>query len=590
MTIKNTDLDFVRIKQSLIEHFQQSEDFSDYDFDGSGLSSILDVLAYNTHINALTANMAINESFLSSSQIRSSALAHAEALGYTTKSRTGSTALVTATVDALPGEDMLTLPVGHRFTGDVDEVSFTFVTQEQKVVFKTDDQFVFDNVRVHEGVSKTNTFVFSGEDNAYVIADENMDTSTMSVKVFSNFNTSVYDTYINIENSVTVDEDSKVYIVKEVSNGYFEIFFSDGNVLGQAPTVGSKIQVEYLQTRGPDANGVKSFTAELLNGRLVTTETVSASSGGSEKETLSEIKRNAPRAFTAQQRLVTADDYENLIRSKFASHISDVIAWGGQDNIPPEFGKVFVSLNFDDDVDELSKEDTKQLISDNLTSNLGIMSIDTKFVDPEMTYLEIACRFNIDPTKSDSPEAMQVAVKNVITAHFESRLETFDAVFRRSNLLKEIDDLSTSILNSRVDVKGQQRIEVTNASEKDYTVNFPYALAIPDNDEHTVKTSIFKYNGRNAYIKNEIGSTRLQIFDLDNVVRERNIGCYVPATGEVFLNALAVDTVAPLTLKVSVTPANPSTVRPLRNYIIALDEDSLVADAVIDEQTTRVIL
>ena len=282
MTIKNSDLDFANIKQSLIEHFRQSEDFSDYDFDGSGLSSILDVLAYNTHINALTANMAINESFLSSSQIRSYALAHAEALGYTTKSRTGSTGLVTATVDALPSEDVLTLPLGHRFTGDVDEVSFTFVTQEQTIAFKTGDQFVFENVRVHEGVSKTNTFLFSGEDNAYVISDKNMDTSTMSVKVFSNFNTSVYDTYINIENSVTIDEDSKVYIVKEVSNGYFEIFFSDGNVLGQAPTVGSKIQVEYLQTRGPDANGVSSFSAESLNGRTVTTQTVSASSGGSE--------------------------------------------------------------------------------------------------------------------------------------------------------------------------------------------------------------------------------------------------------------------------------------------------------------------
>ena len=590
MTIKNSDLDFANIKQSLIEHFRQSEDFSDYDFDGSGLSSLLDVLAYNTHINALTANMAINESFLSSSQIRSSALAHAESLGYTTKSRTGSTGLVTVTIDALSGEDVLTLPAGHRFTGDVDEVSFTFVTQEQTVAFKTDDQFVFENVRVYEGVSKTSTFVFSGEDNAYVISDKDMDTSTMSVKIFSNFNTSVYDTYINIENSVTIDEDSKVYIVKEVSNGYFEIFFSDGNVLGQAPTVGSKIQVDYLQTRGPDANGVKGFSAELLNGRTVTTQTVSASSGGSEKESLSSIKRNAPRAFTAQQRLVTGEDYKNLIKTKFASHISDVIAWGGQDNIPPEFGKVFVSLNFEDDVDELSKQDTKNLISDNLTSNLAIMSIDTKFVDPEMTYIEISCRFNIDPARTTSPEAMQVAVKNVITEHFNSSLGTFDAVFRRSNLLKEIDDISPSILNSKVDVKGQQRIEVSNSSEKDHTVNFPYALAAPDNDEHTVKTSIFKYNGQNAYIKNEIGSTRLQIFDLDNIIRERNIGRYEPATGEVFLHALSVDTVAPLTLKVSVTPANPSTVRPLRNYIIELDEDSLIAHAVIDEQTTRVLL
>ena len=148
MTIKTSDLDFANIKQSLIEHFQQSDDFNDYDFDGSGLSSLLDVLAYNTHINGLTANMAINESFLSSSQIRSSVLAHAEALGYTTKSRTGSTALVNLTIDALPLEDVLTIPLYHRLSADVDEVAFTFSTQEQYTAYKENDQFFFENVRI----------------------------------------------------------------------------------------------------------------------------------------------------------------------------------------------------------------------------------------------------------------------------------------------------------------------------------------------------------------------------------------------------------------------------------------------------------
>lgn len=591
MTIKNSDLDFVNIKQSLIEHFGQSEAFSDYDFDGSGLSSILDVLAYNTHINALTANMAINESFLGSAQIRSSVLAHAAALGYTTKSRTSSSALVTLTIDALVGEDVLTLPAGHPFSGDVDELSFTFTNQEQHIAFKLNDKFVFENVRIYEGVSKTSTFVFSGEDSAYVIADKNIDTSQMTVKVFSNFNTSQYTNYINIENAVTINDDSKVYIIKEISNGYFELFFSDGNVLGQMPTVGSKIQVEYLRTRGPDSNGVTSFTAELLNGtRPISTEVISNSAGGSEKESLTQIKRNAPRAFTAQQRLVTADDYENLIKSKFSSHISDVVAWGGQDNIPPEFGKVFVSLNFNGDVDEPTKLATKELISDNLTSNLSIMSIDTKFVDPVDTYLELACTFNIDAAKTVSPESTQVAVKNVIQSHFDANLETFDAVFRRSNLLKDIDDLDTAILNSRIDVKGQQRASIETNSEKDYTFNFPYALAAPDNDDHIITTSIFKYQGLNVYIKNKIGSDVLQIFDLDGVVRERNIGNYVPATGVVFFSALAVEDIGSVVLKVSVVPANTSTIRPLRNYIINLDDDALSAKAVIDLQSTRVLL
>ena len=590
MTIKTSDLDFANIKQSLIEHFQQSDDFNDYDFDGSGLSSLLDVLAYNTHINGLTANMAINESFLSSSQIRSSVLAHAEALGYTTKSRTGSTALVNLTIDALPLEDVLTIPLYHRFSADVDEVAFTFSTQEQYTAYKENDQFFFENVRIHEGATKSNTFIVSDEDSAYVIADKNIDTSTMLVKVFENFNTTSYTTYINIESSVTIGDESRVYIVKEVSNGYFEIFFSDGNVLGTTPAVGSKVQVEYLQTRGPESNGATLFSAEFLNGRPITVETVSKSSGGSERESLSQIKKNAPRAYTAQQRLVTAADYENLIKSKFSEYINDVVAWGGHDNIPPEFGKVFVSLNFNEGTDEQKKTATETLIQDNLTSNLAIMSIDTKFVDPQETFLELTCRFNLDPTKSETPEAMQVAVKNIIKTHFNSSLETFDAVFRRSNLLKDIDDLSSAILNSRLDVVGQQRVLIENNNQRDYTINFPYAIAAPDKDDYTVKTSIFKYQGQDVYIKNVLGSNRLQIFDLSNVVRERNIGCYEPATGEVFFTALSVDTLNPITLKVSVTPANTSTVRPLRNYIIMLDEDALSANAVIDTQSTRVLL
>tara|TARA_R110000796_G_scaffold237267_1_gene357188 strand:- start:1246 stop:1902 length:657 start_codon:yes stop_codon:yes gene_type:complete len=218
------------------------------------------------------------------------------------------------------------------------------------------------------------------------------------------------------------------------------------------------------------------------------------------------------------------------------------------------------------------------------------MSIDTKFVDPQETFLELTCRFNLDPTKSETPEAMQVAVKNIIKTHFNSSLETFDAVFRRSNLLKDIDDLSSAILNSRLDVVGQQRVLIENNNQRDYTINFPYAIAAPDKDDYTVKTSIFKYQGQDVYIKNVLGSNRLQIFDLSNVVRERNIGCYEPATGEVFFTALSVDTLNPITLKVSVTPANTSTVRPLRNYIIMLDEDALSANAVIDTQSTRVLL
>lgn len=621
MTIQNSELDFFEIKSQLKTYLKKQPEFFDYDFNGSGLSNILDVLAHNTHINGLIANMAINESFLSSAQLRSSVVSHAEALGYLPKSMTSATAIVSLSIsDYADGPDIITLPVGTEFTASVEEVQYTFTNSEYCTALKDGDNYVFKtssgstDIFLKEGRVKNKTFIVGdvSDHSVYVIPDETVDTSTMVVDVYENYLSLVPLTYSDINTVSTVTDESRVFIIRETSNGYYEVFFSDGNILGQAPSAGNKIEINYIASSGEVANGGKKFSSVFSSGnRSLEITTVAPSAGGSEKESSASIKLNAPRSYSAQNRLVTADDYTSMIQNLYGSYFKDVVAWGGNDNLPPEYGVVFVSLNFDDDTAESIKDMTKNMIRDQLTSNLSIMSIDTKFVEPEKTYLELQTKFNIDTTKDTSSiEQLQNTVNDFIVDYTENNLNEFGSIFRRSNVLTELDNISPAILNSRMDVRIQQRIDVDEIVaqieaeqtsvgipfdsyvEKDHTVNFPVLLASPDKDDYVITTSSFSSNGVNCVVKNELGSTRLQLLDLNNVVRIANVGDYDPAKGKVNFNGLVIDkqSYSGEGIKVSATPANQSTISPLRNYIITLDQERTITRGVVDAGANKVIL
>jgi hypothetical protein len=381
-------------------------------------------------------------------------------------------------------------------------------------------------------------------------------------------------------------------MIKEISNGYYEMFFSDGNVLGEGPGVGSVIRVSYLQTLGEKPNGAINFNADRLDGLRIEVTNTTEAGGGSDKESLSSIKLNAPRAFASQQRLVTAEDYAAMIQSNYGNDIQNVIAWGGADNQPPEYGKVFVSLDFYEGVPYQRQNIVKESIISDLTSHLSIMSIDTEFVNPKKTYLEINTVFQLDAvSKIDTPEGQSSTVMQFIVDYVKENLGTFGTVFRRSNLLSDIDSIHPSILNSRMEVKGQQRITVIEPRALSHVIDYPFALASPDKDVNTVTTSPFLWQGKNVIIKNELGSHKLQIFNLDGELEFSNIGYYDEAKGQVLINALEVQTnLLPVEIKISVVPANSSTIRPLRNYIIELDEGLSTSRAIIDEGTIKVTL
>ena len=618
MTVKTSDLDFASIKSSLKAHLQQQTEFADYDFEASGLSRILDVLAYNTHINGLTANMAVNESFLGSSQLRSSVLSHAETLGYTPKSKTSAAVTINATVSIPSGPDTITIPAGSVFTGDVDDTTYTFTNLNPASASNVSDTYTL-SIPTIEGSIKTKTFAVGNELDVqtYVIPDKKIDISTLRVVVYDNFtNVDIFNTYYNINNVATIDDDSRVYMIRETSNGYYEMFFGDGNILGKAPVAGNKIEIAYIVSNGSLANGADTFTGpniafedEFYQLNITTT---SPSAGGSEKESISSIKLNAPRGYTTQNRLVTANDYRAMILKNYSTYIRDAITWGGNDNIPPQYGKVFISLNYRDGVSEEVKAQQQTQMTNQLISNLSIMSIDAVFVEPEETFLELQTVFNLDASQtSTSVEQMKAVVNSTIQTYMLSDLSNFDSVFRRSNLLTRIDAISPAILNSRMTVKMQQRInmdqiiadieaqltangvtEFDDYIEQDYSIDFPVMLAEPDKDDHIVTSSVFKSNGQNVLIKNKLGSTQLQLLDVDNVVKIANVGYYEPANGKVYLNALRIDKIGYVGtgVKMSATPANQSTIRPLRNYIITYDSGASSTQGFVDYGATKVLL
>ena len=604
-TIQSSDLDFDTIKTSLKNFFKQKSEFTDYDFEASGISNILDVLAFNTHLNGLVANFGVNESFLSSAQLRSSVVSHAENLGYYPKSKSGSSATITLSVSSTDTSTAsLTLPKFSGFTADVDGTTFTFRTTEVHTAINDGTgAFSFTtsagstSIPITEGTLKTKTFLVGEtvDSQVYVIPDENIDTTTITVSVFDTPTSSTFTSFTDVNDAVRIDTNSTVFILREVPNGNYELTFSDGTILGKAPEAGNKIVVEYLSTSGADANGASTFSASSINfdsditgTHTVTATKVANSAGGSEKETIESIKLNAPIGFATQQRMVTAEDYKATILENFSSVIKDVSAWGGNQNEPPIFGRVFVSLNFKDGVTTDTQTETKNAITTNLTDNLAIMSIDTEYVDPITSFLEIATTFNFDPDQTNlTSQATETLIETTIQNFINENLNTFDSTFRRSNILTKIDALSTSILNSSMTIKVQQRFTPTLNTVANYTVNFPVKIASPDDVNHRVTTSTFTYEGTNAIIKNKLSSTTLQILNNTTLaVLVDNIGTYNETSGVVSLNGFNISAFAGDEIKVSIVPADESTIRPLRNYIISLDASVSAAKAVIDHQET----
>ena len=602
-TIKSTALDFASIKSNLKTFLAQKDEFSDYNFEASGLSNILDVLAYNTHYNGLIANFALNESFLNTAQLRSSVISLAEGIGYVPDSKTSSFALVNLSINLNGVADRpatVSLLSGTTFSSTIDDVEYTFQTQEN--ISATDNgsgfyEFVDANgsnkIKIFEGTAVTKTFIITqnSENAVYIIPDESMDIQNAVVRVYDSPTSTDFVTYTNILDANVINIDSTLFILKESPNGFYELSFGNGTTLGRTPDAGSKATVTYLRVAGADANGGTLFepTSQVTVGGVgydleVTTD--SRSAGGASKETIDSIRKNAPFQYATQNRMVTAVDYSSLVLRNFSSLINDIKSWGGEDNAEPQYGCIFMSIVFNDDVSAAIQQVTKDSIQD-LAKQLSVASFTLKFADPIVTFVEtdVFFRFNQNLT-SLSETTIKNNVNTAISNYFTTNTGKFGQAFRRSNLLTLIDDVSPAILSSRAEVKMQQRITPTLTATQTHVLKFPQSIADPDDKFFRVESSVFVRGGKTLRIENRLNSNTLQVVEPSTqTVIQDDVGSY---TGDTLtIEGLTVDSIptGQNFIKVSVIPANESAVVPTNQYILNYDASNSAAFSVATTAT-----
>ena len=396
--------------------------------------------------------------------------------------------------------------------------------------------------------------------------------------------------------AIRITNDSTFYQIKEVPNGYYEIIFGDGISSGKAPIAGNKVVIDYLSTTGTAANGAATFSTTATisidgSSYAVNATTSNAAAGGAYKESIESIRQNAPIAFSSQRRLVTAEDYKAQILANYGSYLLDVIAWGGHDNVPQVYGRVYAGLQFKANIDANTQQSIKNAILTTLSDNLSIMSIDLVFADVETTSLQLSTTFNLDPDLTGSTtKAMEQKVQTQINDYFSTNLNSFSKVFRRSNLLAIIDDIDDAILNSKMTVAMKRPLIPTTGTPFSYTVEFPATLATVDDTSNIITSSNFTFNSKTCSIKNRLNSTTLEIVSQDGTVEIDNIGSYDSINGTINLVGFNPTAFVGSAIDFIATPANQSTIRPLRNFVLNIDTGTSVSNAILDYQNTAVTL
>jgi hypothetical protein len=609
-TINSTALDFQNIKTNLKTYLRNTTEFADYDFEASGLSNILDVLAYNTHVNGLTTNFALNESFLGTAQLRSSVVSLATGIGYvpdTMTSAFGSVGVTMSLTGVTGRPSTIDLPLNTRFSSTVDDITYTFQTREVHTAaddgngnytFKTADDS--NAIPIFEGTLKTKTFNVGefNEADVYMIPDATLDADTAIVRVIDG---SRSDVYTNITAATTISSTSTIYILKESPNGFYQLSFGGNGILGLAPAAGNTITVEYLATKGAVANTAKAFTAldtvtVLGSARTLTVSTTAAAIGGDNKETIASIRTNAPFQYATQNRMVTPEDYTSIINRNFSTLINDIISWGGQDNPEPQFGTVYSSIDFESDVTAATQAATKTAIEE-LVKQLAVISFNIEFADPVETFIETQLFYQINTNLTSlSTNSITNSIKAVKDAYFTANTGKFGKAFRRSALLTLVDEVSSAVLSSRAVIRMQQRIVPVINTFNAYTLTFPGSIAkpaantSPTDADYIVKSNAFLVDGVPCRILNEqrpnIATNKLQVVESGTgTILVDNIGSF-----DVISGVLTIVAFRPTGLlggsgniKIAVLPANQSAIVPERNNIIKYDGNASTIIAVTTE-------
>jgi len=580
-----SQLDFDAIKANLKTFLSNQSQFKDYDFEGSGMSVLLDLLAYNTHYLSYNANILANEMFIDSADLRNSIVSLAKALGYTPNSARASYADINLVVNDATGAS-LTMDTGTRFTTSIDGTTYSFVTIDDHTITPVDGVYTFSNIKIYEGTYITFSYTNneSDVDQRFIIPSANADLSTLKVTIQNSAGDTTTSTYTKATSITELNGTSKVYFLQEAEDGKFEIYFGDG-VIGKALDDGNIVRLKYVVTNKTAANGASSFTlAGNVGGFSDTTLSVNSNAAnGSDPETNASIKFNAPKSYAAQDRAVTIEDYKAKVIDLYAN-VKSISAWGGEDAETPFYGRVYISIN--PKTGSTLTETTKQSIITEL-KKYSVASVTPVILDPETTTLLLTATVKYDQkATSKTADTIKTDVTDALTNYNNNTLNQFDNIFRYSKVLEIIDDADSSILSNITTLRVRKTFTPTIGTSINYSVNFSNALYNPHSGHRSAEGGIlsstgFKVSGdaTNIYFFDDDGVGNLRRYYLVGSVRtyaDTNAGTVNYATGQITINSVNISSIenirgsASSVIELTVQP-NSNDIVPVRNQILNID-------------------
>ena len=545
--ISTSDLDFDSYRANLVNYLKNQEIFKDYNFDGSNISVLLDLLSYNTTLNAFYLNMVGSEMFLDTSQLRESAVSHAKELNYTPRSR--SSAVATVNIVANPGDSspLIVIPKYFRFTSTINGVPYIFTTDEAITVSAANNYNV-SNVNLYEGRVTSEYFLKSTPDTRYIISSANTDSSSIEVAVYDNPSSSTATVFSKATTLYGLSANSTAFFVQGYGSDQYEVTFGNG-VTGRTTNINNLIKVTYRDTNGADGNRGYTFTAvdNLTNNSgtnfqptAILSDPTSPSAGGSERETTDSIKFNAPRFYATQDRAVTKQDYISLIKANFPT-VQAVAVYGGEEVTPPDYGSVYISVK------PFNSTITPTVLKNSIISYLStrtVLSITPKVIDPDYFYIKVDTTVFYNPSITPfTINEITGLVRNAISTFSAINLSSFNANFRYSKLLTSVDAADTSIVGNETTTKMIKRIAPTTGVATTFNIKFNNEINT-NTITAAISSSNFTYTVNDtdytAYLEDD-GSGKINIINFENNnVLEQNVGTINYTTGQLDLTNLVI--------------------------------------------------
>jgi len=580
-----SELDFDNIKANLKTFLQKQSEFQDYDFEGSGMAVLLDLLAYNTHYLGFNANMLANEMYLDSADIRKNIVSIAKMLGYTPTSAKSPTAVIDITINNGTGSTV-TMNKGTVFTTTVDGTSYQFVTNASHTISPVSGVYKFSSISIYEGTLVTFKYTVDSTDvdQRFIIPSVNADTSTLKVSVQNSVSDTTTSTYTKATGFSSLDDTSKVYFLQETEDGKFEVYFGDG-VLGKSLADGNIVILEYVVSNKTEANGASTFN---LSGSIdgftdVSISTISNAQGGAEPQSKESIRYNAPLQYSRQDRAVTTSDYETLVQELYPN-AQAVSAWGGEDEETPVYGVVKIAIK------AASGSTLTDATKTSLVTQLkkyNVASVRPEIVDPETTKILLTSTVKYDEkATTKTADTLKSNILTTLTNYNSTTLQKFDSVFRYSKVSKAIDDTDTSILSNITTLKIRKTFTPTLASSTKYDVYFRNAIYNPHTGHKSAEGGVlsssgFKITGDTSTIfyLDDDGSGNVRRYSLSGATRvyaNNTQGTINYTTGQITINSLNIASVenirgsASSVIELTVQP-NSNDIVPVRAQILEID-------------------